>query len=145
MNPTDLSKTLQELENSDWGDPATGETPLIQKCLALRRKPIRDFTIENLRMAVGQQMGLKFLLPLAMSHLNRDPLSEGDFYPGDLLQSVLRGPFDNWQETEELRALRTQLSPIATRFLDKAREMDGEAKEIFDELIKAAEHVANFH
>jgi hypothetical protein len=139
------SKTLQELEDSDWGDPATGETPLIQKCLALRREPIGDFSIENLRLLIGQQMGLKFLLPLAMSHLNHDPLSEGDLYPGDLLQSVLRVPFDSWQETEELLALRAQLPPVAREFLNKAREMDDESKAIFGELIKAAEDVANFH
>ena len=145
VSRTEESKTLQESESSDWGDPATGETPMIQECLALRRKKLADLSKEDLRLAIGQKMGLKFLIPLAMRHLNQDPLSQGDLYPGDLLQSVLRVPLQIWGETEELRVLCAQLPAIARGFLDKAREMDEASKELFDELIKAAEHLADFH
>jgi len=118
---------------------------MIQKCLALRRKPVTDFSKEDLRLAIGQRMGLKFLIPLAMRDLNQNPFSEGDLFPGDLLQSVLRVPLESWGETEELRALSMQLSAIARRFLVSAAEIDEETKEIFDELIKAAERVAYSH
>ena len=144
---TDASKlrTLQDLEDSDWGDPASGETPLIQKCLTLRRKPIADFSIEDLRLAIGQKMGLTVLIPLAMQHLLRNPLSEGDFYPGDLLQSVLRVPFETWTETEALRVSWAHLPSIARGFLDYAKGMDDDQREIFDDLIKSAERAAKFH
>jgi len=136
-------KTLQELENSDWGDPARGETGLIQKCLALRRKRLADFSKEDLRLAIGQKMGLKFLLPLAMHHLKLDPFSKGDLYPGDLLQSVLRVPIESWGETEELRMLCAQLPAIGRRFLEKTGEMDENTRAIFHELIAATERLAD--
>ena len=49
---------------------------------------------EDLRVLVGQQVGL----PVA------DPLAEGDFYPGDLLVSVVRVPAAFWGEHPELGA-----------------------------------------
>lgn len=48
-----------------------------------------QFTVEDLRIMIGQNIGLKHLIPVALGHLERDPLSEGDFYPGDLLKAVL--------------------------------------------------------
>jgi hypothetical protein len=141
----DQSKTLQDLENSDLGDPDTGETPLIRKCLALYRKPLGAFTIENLRLAIGQQMGLRYLIPMAMIHLRQDPLSQGDFYPGDLLWSVLRVPEEEWLESDEMLALRAELRLIAKGFLDKTSDMSPEQKDIFQDLIQAAENVSNLN
>ena len=145
MSHADRSKTLQDLENSDWGDPDTGETPMIRKCLTLRRKPLQDFSIENLRLAIGQQMGLKFLIPMAMLHLTQNPLSQGDLYPGDLLWGVLRVPEEKWLESDEMLALRVELRLIAERLLDKTRDMDSEQKEIFQDLIQAAKNVSNLN
>ncbi len=145
MSRAKKSETIQELEDSDWGDPATGETPLIQKCLALRRKPMADFSIEDLRLAIGQKMGLRFLVPLAMDRLRQNPLSEGNLYPGDLLRSVLRVPLETWAETEDLRFLAADVPSIARRFLDYAKGMDEEQREILGDLIDAAERAANIH
>jgi hypothetical protein len=36
------------------------------------------------------------LVPLAVARLDREPLAEGDFYPGDLLAAVLRVPAEYW-------------------------------------------------
>jgi hypothetical protein len=49
-----------------------------------------DFTVEDLRIMIGQKIGLLHLLPLAIKILKHDPLAEGDYYPGDLLTSVIR-------------------------------------------------------
>lgn len=60
------------------------------KCHRLRRKPLDQFVAEDLRIMIGQQIGLQYLLPRAIALLSADPLTEGDFYPGDLLKVVLR-------------------------------------------------------
>jgi contact-dependent growth inhibition (CDI) system CdiI-like immunity protein len=46
--------------------------------------------VEDLRIMIGQNIGLSYLLPLAIEQLQHDPLVAGDFYPGDLLEAVLR-------------------------------------------------------
>ncbi len=62
----------------------------------LRRKPLSDFTVEDLRIVIGQGIGLPFLIPLAVERLEEEPLAAGDFYPGDLLQAVLRTDVGFW-------------------------------------------------
>ncbi|HEY4384219.1 MAG TPA: contact-dependent growth inhibition system immunity protein [Ktedonobacteraceae bacterium] len=49
------SKTLQELEGQDWGEP-NFPSYLVRTCHALRRKPLRDFTVEDLRIILTDQL-----------------------------------------------------------------------------------------
>ncbi len=93
----DPNKSLQELENSDWGEP-TYDSHLVVTCHKLRRIPLKLFNIENLRIMIGQNIGLKFLVPLALKHLYSHPLAQGDFYPGDLLAALLRVEADFWTQ-----------------------------------------------
>ena len=85
----DRSKSLQELEQHDWGEP-TYQSSLVTTCHRLRRKPLNQFTVEDLRIMIGQQISLPILVPLAVERLESEPLAEGDYYPGDLLAVVLK-------------------------------------------------------
>lgn len=44
----------------------------------------------DLRVLIGQQEGLRWLLPIALRVLIADPLVEGSYYEGDLLTLVAR-------------------------------------------------------
>ena len=79
--------TLEQLEGAEPAVP-TFESYLVQTIHRLRRKPIAQFTVEDLRIMIGQQTGLQYLVPLALDHLERDPFVSGDFYAGDLLGVV---------------------------------------------------------
>jgi hypothetical protein len=92
----DRTKSLQQLDGEDWGEP-TYDTHLVTECHRLRRVPLDQFTVENLRIMIGQQIDLEYLLPLALEHLRADPLAEGAYYPGDLLSAVLRAGREIWQ------------------------------------------------
>ena len=92
-----LDKSLQELERSDWGEP-TYDSYFVTISHRLRRVPLRQFTVEDLRIMIGQNIGLQYLVPLALEHLRKDPLAEGDFYPGDLLKMVLAADAHFWRE-----------------------------------------------
>ncbi len=70
-------KSLQELERDGWGQPDY-DSHLVQTCHRLRRVPLADFTTEDLRIMIGQKIGLLFLVPLALEKLEEDPLTEGD-------------------------------------------------------------------
>lgn len=125
----DLDSTLERLEGKKWGDPENpndAPTPLIQKCLRLRRVPLRELTTENLRMLIGQQIGLEHLVPLALDRLAADPLAEGDFYPGDLLKSVVRVEPAYWQTHPEQRRALEQVCNTAIGRLDQYAPMDAE-------------------
>lgn len=94
-----MKETLEDLEGSVWPliDP-NEESYLIVRCNELRKKPIREFEVEDLRIMIGQSFGLDYLLPEALKVLSRDVLAEGDFYEGDLLSSVLTVDPEYWKE-----------------------------------------------
>ena len=81
-------KTLDQLEGVVWGEP-TFDSYLVTTCHRLRTKPVDEFSVEDLRIMVGQKIGLTHLVSFAVAALERDPLAEGDHYPGDLLTSMI--------------------------------------------------------
>lgn len=101
--------TIEQLERDVWPDPGPAATSLVRRCNELRRKPLAEFTVEDLRIMLGQEIGVPALLPRAVQVLLRDPLTEGDYYPGDLLSNVLRLPDSAWFS---LRAERQRLASV---------------------------------
>ena len=96
----DRSRTLDELDPPAWGEP-TYDSYLVTTCHRLRRKPLREFSAEDLRIMIGQGIGLRWLVPLALEVLEEDPLAAGDFYSGDLLAAVLRLGPKLWSQEPE--------------------------------------------
>ncbi|MGW0522526.1 contact-dependent growth inhibition system immunity protein [Crossiella sp. NPDC003009] len=88
---------LTELERDDWGPPPPEATQLIARCHQLRRVPLDQLTPADLRLLIGQRIGLPHLMPLALARLRAEPLLEADFYPGDLLCAVLGAGHPGWQ------------------------------------------------
>ncbi|MEM9734449.1 MAG: contact-dependent growth inhibition system immunity protein [Pseudomonadota bacterium] len=80
---------MEQLEKDVWEEPTFDSHPVLT-CHALRKEPVRDFSIENLRIMIGQNIGLKYLVPKALELLKGNPLAAGDFFEGDLLLNVLR-------------------------------------------------------
>jgi hypothetical protein len=87
----DERRTLEQLDGQDWGDPETAPTPMVARCLRLRRAPVKAISGGDLRLLVSQKIGLKILVPKALQCVSDDPLMETEYYPGDLLSALLRG------------------------------------------------------
>ncbi|WP_410628483.1 contact-dependent growth inhibition system immunity protein [Amycolatopsis sp. cmx-8-4] len=99
----DESLTLEQIEDRHWGNPPADATRLIKTVYELRQKPIGSFGIEDLRILLLQQESVEVLVPVALTHLEKNPLAEGDFYPGDLLTAVLKIPQAYWQQHPDQR------------------------------------------
>ncbi|MFJ6088414.1 contact-dependent growth inhibition system immunity protein [Streptomyces sp. NPDC092369] len=95
-------RSLEDLERDRWSTPSSGETRLMATVRELRRKPIGSLTVEDMRLLLRQDVGLAYLLPLAVEVLRIDPLAEGDMYEGDLLAAVLTRSAEVWSESPEL-------------------------------------------
>lgn len=107
-------RSLEELERDRWSVPSGGETRLMATVRGLRRKPIGGLTVEDMRLLIRQNVGLAYLLPLAVEVLRIDPLAEGDMYEGDLLAAVLTRSAEVWSESPELeRDVRLIVSQLA--------------------------------
>ncbi|WP_010243299.1 contact-dependent growth inhibition system immunity protein [Acetivibrio cellulolyticus] len=92
----DRNKSLEEIEGQDWGEP-NFNSHLVITCHELRKKPISSFTVEDLRIMIGQNIGLDYLIPLALETLEDNIFAEGDFYCGDLLNAVLSADKEFWK------------------------------------------------
>lgn len=92
----DLHKTLEQLDGLVWNEPDY-DSHLVRTCHQLRKKPLRAFTIEDLRIMIGQDINLEFLIPIALKQLRQNILAEGDLYEGDLLNNVLASEEEYWK------------------------------------------------
>lgn len=95
------AKTLEQLDGEVLGSPEY-DSALVLNVHRLRRVPLNEFTVEDLRLMIGQDLSLEYLMPLALEHLKKNPFVAGDHYPGDLLKNVLGVRRDFWGPAPEL-------------------------------------------
>lgn len=125
-------KTLDELENVVRGPPKF-DSHLVSTCHRLRSKPIEDFTIEDLRIMIGQEIGLAHLMPRALEVLEHDPLAEGDDYPGDLLANVLS--CRKWLRSQP--ELLARITLVAGRALEQVGDEDEDLRNRITDFLAA--------
>jgi hypothetical protein len=97
----DTTKSLKQLLGPLMKD-TTDRSALATTCRALYERPLKDFTVENLRVMIGQDIGLEFLIPLAIEVLQENPFAAGDYYPGALLSVVMQVEAGFWQTHQDL-------------------------------------------
>jgi len=108
------SQTLEQLEGDAWGEPEF-DSYVVTQSHQLRRVPIGQLTVENLRLLVGQKLGLPWVLDRALEVLEVQPFAEGDLHEGDLLASVMELPHTAFAAYPELlqrtRLLAERVTP----------------------------------
>jgi hypothetical protein len=89
------------LEKTNW--PLDDTTNLIRRVTSLRKVPLNEFTTEDLRLMIGQDVSLDYLIPVALELLEEYAFIEGDFYEGDLLIGVTRIDSQFWVDNPEYK------------------------------------------
>jgi len=92
--------SLQKLTNFSVSENPPSR--LVRRCEELHLIPLNEYSIEDLRLMIGQEFALEYLIPLAIEKLHEDVLAEGDYYPGDLLSSVLKINPSFWKQNPDL-------------------------------------------
>jgi hypothetical protein len=95
----DEPRTLEQIDGQNWGSPETAPTGMVARCLRLRRTPLKNISLGDLRLLISQQIGLRTLVPTALRLVSQEPLLEADLYPGDLLSALLRIDKNYWSKT----------------------------------------------
>ncbi len=104
------NKSIEELENDYWSD-SDFDSYVVKTVHNARKKPVIMLSNEEIRLLIGQRVGLKYILPLAVSILEKDPLAKTNFYEGDLLNQLLNLPICEWENNNtELKKFRDIIS-----------------------------------
>ena len=114
-----MNKTLEEIENDFWDEPVS-DSSIVATCHELRKKPLDQLSAEDLRLLIGQNIGLPILLPEALKLLVRQPLTSGDLYEGDLLKAVIDCDWAKKDSGKNLNALLVRLCKNAMKQLENA-------------------------
>ncbi|MDE6672938.1 MAG: hypothetical protein K2K16_12215 [Ruminococcus sp.] len=102
-----IDKSIEELENDYWCEP-NFSSYVSETCHSARKKTITKLLYEEIRLMIGQKIGLKYLLPIAVSILEKNPLIEVTFFKGDLLIQLLRLDIIDWKYNKmDLHKFRT--------------------------------------
>jgi contact-dependent growth inhibition (CDI) system CdiI-like immunity protein len=104
---------LDVLDPPAWSAELEYDSFLVRRLHELRLKPVGEFSVEDLRIVIGQRRSLEQLVPRALKRLVADPLVAGDLYEGDLLSVVLRVDADYWSRHPDLaRSLQETVRPL---------------------------------
>ncbi len=118
-----MNKSIEELENSYWED-SDFDSYVVRTVQTARKKPLSELTDEEIRVLVSQKVGLKYVLPMAVAILKRNPLTEASLYEGDLLECMLRLSSSDWSNNpEELRELRLIVQTNQSAFDEEITEL----------------------
>ncbi|MGC4979650.1 contact-dependent growth inhibition system immunity protein [Streptomyces sp. DT193] len=103
--PEDFDRgcSLEELEGLRWPAPPADTTPMVRNVYELRRRPVATLEPHELARLIGQDVGLPWLLPLAVEIL-RDTASkqaEGGWFDDDLLYAVITRKPEVWATAPE--------------------------------------------
>jgi len=131
----DRAKSLNELEGTHSAEPAF-RSHVTTETHRLRDLPLAQLTAEDLRLLVGQGVGLDYLVPLGIEHLRQQPLASGDFYPGDLLVALLRLPASFWTARPDWRH---RLDDVAKPVVERFTRMSHRKQEKFSLTLEALE------
>lgn len=95
----DGNKSLEELENCCWDD-IDFDSYVVRTAQAARKKSLSQLTNEEIRLLINQKIGLKYIIPIAVSIINKNPLIETTYFEGDLLIALLELSVSDWENNK---------------------------------------------
>lgn len=102
-----FSKTLSDLLQEEWRDEIPyDDSSVVQHMYYLYHTQTQRWTVEDYRSLLYQEAALgtifPIILPKVFEILQYDIKVSGDFYDGDLLNSVLQINADFWEQHKDL-------------------------------------------
>ncbi|SMF79118.1 hypothetical protein SAMN05661091_1667 [Paenibacillus uliginis N3/975] len=116
----DINRSLDELEDCDWGEPEYCSS-LVVNVHRLRKTPLKNFSDEDLRLMILQQVSLDYLLPIAFERLINNPIRSGEMYTGDLLSSILKVDKAYWTDRQDFKH---ELDDLLNEFNNTVKVID---------------------
>ena len=95
-------QSIEDLSGYYWLAPET-DSNVVLKSHGMRRKPLAELSLEDIRMGVIQQVGVSYLVPVALEVVERDPYAESLNFGAEITIALLDIPVEFWLTHEKLR------------------------------------------
>ena len=92
---------------------------MIDQVHRLRIIQIERLEPKEIRLLIGQEVGLKYLIPVAFDILRDDLFIDTELFEGDLLQNVIKVDIDFWDNNNELK---NELDDLLKSYSDADKE-----------------------
>lgn len=89
--------SIEELEKCWWEEPKF-DSYVTRTSYSARKKPLAQLSAEEIRLLLGQKIGLKYVIPLGISILKENVGIMVQYYEGDLLNQFLGLDINDWEE-----------------------------------------------
>ena len=134
--PIDPSQTLEQLGGQRWPDPPPDTTSLVKAVHELRRRPVGDLRPDELARLITQDVGLPWLLPIAVRILcdTAPGQAAGGWYDDDLLYAVVTRNPRVWEQFPDLAH---ELRRAVETLVDLSRYVRDEAETFLGSLPEA--------
>ncbi len=136
-----LNKSLVELNAFAWKariptKEELEEDRLVREIYALSQKKLNSYSEYDVYLAISQEYGLDYVLPLAIELLENNLLIDCVFYEGDLLYAVLSINKEYWQTNKEsYNQIRTIIMSESNREKFEEADTPGKLKRLYEALI----------
>jgi hypothetical protein len=80
--------------------PPPYATQMVEQIEIACATPLKDLSVDQVRLLIGQQIGLEFIMPRALYELSKNPLVYASYYQGDLLNACLSVDREFWMQHE---------------------------------------------
>lgn len=117
-------KSIAELERRHWPKLGPDASHFHRRCYDAVTKPISELSVADLRLLISQDIGLEFVLPIALAIVEKEPLLESEHFRGDLLTAILAASKNFYQEHPEICARVEKLLAIVPAALDTLDHID---------------------
>ncbi|WP_371623192.1 contact-dependent growth inhibition system immunity protein [Streptomyces sp. NBC_01116] len=131
----DETKSLEQLEGIQWPAPPADATGLVKAAHDLRKLPVGRLDAHELSRLIGQDIGVPWLLPLALDLLHRTASDQslGGFYDDDLLTAALTRKSHVWKSNPrwvtKMKEIITALDDISPHIQEDIQEFLTESDE----------------
>lgn len=122
IGSTNLSLTLEQLTGTDAGSVDEAPTNMVRDLIGAWKTPLDQLTGREIRLLISQQDGYPYVLDLVWPMLEDDPLLEAEFYPGDILSSLMRADDTAWRDRPNYKRRLKALYERALRRPDDETE-----------------------
>jgi hypothetical protein len=129
--------SIEQLENDYWKD-YDFPTGLVRRCHEYRKIPLKDLSSEQMTTLIGQNIGRKYVVRVALENLKGDVLPDDDIYPGALFSNILKVEPEFWKVEKDLYIeLRGSVDKWYHYILHSNED------NLFDDLIEQLNHFKN--